>query len=137
MVIRTIKVNCNSTLSSAAGGLDLTLTVHRSRRDDETFGLFRGLVFKGEEVDPAYYTAEKGSVVLTLKSEFFKDLADGAYDLAALFDDGSVTVAVTVTQKVASPITGEAAPITAFAALALLSLALFAAASARRKKENS
>ena len=37
---------------------DITFTIHRCRRDDETLGLFRGLRFGGKEIDPSLFTAE-------------------------------------------------------------------------------
>ena len=78
---------------------DLSLTVTRSRSGEEAFDLFTGIVFNGQEVSKTYYTAEKGSVKLTIKSELFDGLASGEYELAVRFADGEVKVAVTVEQK--------------------------------------
>ncbi|MBP5208319.1 MAG: InlB B-repeat-containing protein, partial [Clostridia bacterium] len=104
---------------------DIGLTVHRNRRDEDTFGLFKGLIFDGEEVDPSYYTAEQGSVKLTVKSELFEEMPSGTYDLVVVFNDGTVTTKVTIEQKSVAPPTGEPVQIAVCATLALTSLAAF------------
>ena len=111
---------------SADNAADLTLTVHRSRNDDTTFDLFKSVVFNGEEVDPSYYTAENGSVKLTVKSGLFENLPGDTYDLTVLFNDGSVTVKVTVEEKTENPPTGEPLQIAVCAVLILSSLAFTA-----------
>ena len=104
---------------------DINLTVHRNRRDEDTFGLFKGLIFDGEEVDPSFYTAEPGSVKLTVKSELFEEMPSGTYDLVVVFNDGTVTTKVTIEQKSVAPPTGEPVQIAVCATLALTSLAAF------------
>ncbi|MBO4423536.1 MAG: InlB B-repeat-containing protein [Clostridia bacterium] len=115
---------------------DLRLTIHRSRRDDDTFDLFRGLTLNGAEVDPSYYTAEKGSLILTLKSELFKDMPEGKYELVVLFEDGEAETELTVERKAVTPPTGESVQLAVCLALALSSLSVFAviASVTRRKK---
>ncbi len=104
---------------------DINLTVHRNRRDEDTFDLFKGLIFDGEEVDPSFYTAEPGSVKLTVKSELFEEMPSGTYDLVVVFNDGTVTTKVTIKQKSVAPPTGEPVQIAVCATLALTSLAAF------------
>ena len=98
-------------------------------------GLFKGLVFNGEEVDPSYYTVEKGSVKLTIKSGLFEEMPAGTYDLTVQFVDGAVTTRVTVEQKSVAPPTGEPVQLTVCIALAAASIVAFAviAIKARRK----
>ncbi|MBP5230450.1 MAG: InlB B-repeat-containing protein, partial [Clostridia bacterium] len=113
---------------NANDGRDLVFSVHRNRMDDDTYDLFTGIVFNGKEVDESCYTAEKGSVKLTVNSSLFDGLASEEYELTVLFEDGSVTATVTVEQKADAPITGESALSTALCVMAVSGLAFFAAA---------
>ncbi len=121
----------------AGNARDLTFTVHRSRKDGETFGLFKGLFFNGAEVDPSYYTAENGSLRLTVKNALFENTPGGTYDLVIQFADGAVTTEITVYRKTVNPPTGEPLQLAVCAALALSApvLAVVTAKRIRRKKE--
>ena len=115
---------------------DLTFSVHRNRNDDDAFDLFTGIVLNGKEVDPSFYTAEKGSVKLTVNSSLFDGLASGEYELTVQFKDGSVTATVTVEQKAETPIAGES-PLTAILCVMIVSGLASAAAAVlflRRRK---
>ena len=121
----------------AGNARDLTFTVHRSRKDGETFGLFKGLFFNGAEVDPSYYTAENGSLRLTVKNALFENKPGGTYDLVIQFADGAVTTEITIYRKTVNPPTGESLQLAVCAALALSApvLAAVTAKRIRRKKE--
>ena len=96
-----------STSWNGDSGEPLSFSVKRNINDDGTFGLFEGIIFNGQPVSEEFYTAEKGSVKLTVKNELFETLSNGEYDLTVKFKDGEVTAKVSVTQKTVTPPTGE------------------------------
>ena len=52
--------------------------------------IFQGLMLNNDVIDPANYTvaASDGSTVITLKDAYLKTLANGPYNVRALFDNG-------------------------------------------------
>ena len=66
---------------------DLQFRFKRTADDESTFDHFKGIKVDGKEVDASNYTAEKGSVIINLKSGFVKTLSAGEHTLTALFDD--------------------------------------------------
>ena len=60
----------------------------RSADDDTTIDHFKGITVDGKEVGADSYTAEKGSVRITLKPEYLETLNKGEHTLTATFDDG-------------------------------------------------
>ena len=66
----------------------LDFTVKRSVDDDKTFDLFTGILVDGEAVDASNYTAEAGSVNISLKAEYLETLAEGDHTITAGFDEG-------------------------------------------------
>ena len=121
---------------SGDSGNDLSFSVKRNRSDENTFGLFEDIIFNGQSVGTEYYTAEQGSVKLTVKSELFETLPNGEYDLTVRFADGEVTAKITVEQKTVTPPTGDATPtvIIMACALAMISgIAIFAVNNRRRR----
>ena len=87
----------------------------RAANDDVTFDHFVGIYVDGVWVDPVYYTARKGSVIVTLKQAFIDTLAVGKHTITAVFDDSaSMNAEFTVTRssgKSGVPNTGEASNI--------------------------
>ena len=71
-------------------------TVKRDVDDETTFSHFTGVEIDGTVVDAANYTAEAGSVKLSLKASYLETLADGSHDISVLFDDGSAEAKFTV-----------------------------------------
>ena len=69
---------------------DLTLTYHRTEDDNKTFSLFRGVQVDGKTVDKTNYTAESGSLKLTLKKDYLSKLSVGTHKLTVLFEDAYV-----------------------------------------------
>lgn len=61
----------------------------RSEDDSQTFGHFQGITVDGTEVDGANYTAESGSVVVSVKPEHLETLSTDKHTLAAQFDDAA------------------------------------------------
>ena len=65
----------------------LTFRVKRSRDDWNTFSMFEGLSVGGKKLDRTSYTAEKGSVILTLSPNYLDTLDAGIYTLTVSFKD--------------------------------------------------
>lgn len=70
-------------------GTDLEFVFKRNIDDAEAFEHFTGILVDGETVDSGNYTAESGSVVVTLKAAYLETLAVGDHTLTAVFDDGN------------------------------------------------
>lgn len=66
----------------------LRFTVSRDPDDGQAFSLFTGAEIDGKAADPARYTAEAGSVRLTLSPGLLESLDSGKHTLKALFKDG-------------------------------------------------
>lgn len=64
-------------------------TFKRSVEDSETFSHFKGILVDGNDVDASYYTAEPGSVIISLKPSYLETLSEGKHTLTAVFDDGN------------------------------------------------
>ena len=74
-------------------GATLTFVFKRNINDGEAFSHFVGIRLDGAIVDASNYTAEPGSVVVTLNASYLEGLATGTHTLEALFNDGSSTAA--------------------------------------------
>lgn len=74
-------------------GATLTFVFKRNVNDGEAFSHFVGIRLDGAIVDASNYTAEPGSVVVTLNASYLEGLATGAHTIEALFNDGSSTAA--------------------------------------------
>ena len=59
--------------------------------DKLTMELFTGIEIDGRSVTADHYSAEKGSVIVTIKSEYLETLSDGEHSLTVNFGDGAVT----------------------------------------------
>ena len=72
----------------------------RSSDDETTFSHFQGIKIDDFLVDESYYTAEEGSVIITVKPEYLTMLSVGTHVLTAMFDDGDgATCNFTITQQ--------------------------------------
>ncbi len=74
----------------------LTFTVKRMEKDDATYAHFTGVAVDGVSVPPLGYTAQEGSLILTLLPDFLESLGAGSHDVAILFDDGTVTASFSI-----------------------------------------
>ena len=67
----------------------LAFTFKRSHADEVTFDHFTGAMVDGAELDSSAYSAESGSVIITLLPAYLETLSAGEYTLTAMFDDGN------------------------------------------------
>ena len=74
----------------------LTFTVKRAEDDDVTYTHFTGVAVDGVSVPPLGYTAEEGSLTLTLLPAYLEGLGEGGHDVSILFDDGIVTASFSI-----------------------------------------
>ena len=65
----------------------LTFKASRNVGDEFTFGHFKGVKVDGDELDASDYTAESGSVIVTLGVDFLTDLDVGTHTITLMFDD--------------------------------------------------
>ena len=66
---------------------DIILTYHRTEEDNNTLSLFRGVQVDGKPIDATNYTAESGSLKLTLKKDYLSKISVGTHKLTVLFED--------------------------------------------------
>lgn len=67
----------------------LSFTFKRSWNDEETFDRFRGISVDGKKVPAGAYTAEAGSVIVTVSPEYLDKLGSGEHVLSTAFNDGT------------------------------------------------
>ncbi|MBR6959808.1 MAG: InlB B-repeat-containing protein, partial [Clostridiales bacterium] len=63
----------------------LTFKASRNVGDEFTFGHFKGVKVDGDELDASDYTAESGSVIVTLGVDFLTDLDVGTHTITLMF----------------------------------------------------
>lgn len=68
-------------------------------RGDGEFADFLKVLVDGSEIDPANYTATKGSTIITLKPEFLSTLSEGSHTFAIVWRDGSADTHFTVARN--------------------------------------
>ena len=109
--------------------------VKRSLDDGETIRHFVGVEVDGQTVDPSNYTAEAGSVVLTVKPAYLETLSVGTHKLTVNFDDGKAQAQFTVAQASNTPAkTGDVANLATY--VAILAISLLALTSLRFAKKH-
>ena len=89
----------------------LVFTAKRSVSDEKTFEKFEGILVDGKEVADDAYTAESGSVVVTLSAKYLNTMSVGEHTISLLFSDADA-IETTFTIKEApqqSPQTGDSA----------------------------
>ncbi len=70
----------------------LTFTFKREEGDENTFSLFQDALVDGQTLPTSAYTAQQGSLILTLQPAYLETLNTGSHYLEATFADGvSVT----------------------------------------------
>ena len=75
---------------------NLRFKIERSYMPDAAMDHFIGISVDNAEVGKDSYTAESGSVILTLDAEYLEKLPAGRHTIAALFDDGRAETQFTV-----------------------------------------
>lgn len=66
---------------------------------DGPFVKFQAVKVDGKVVDPADYTAKKGSTVITFLKSYLDTLAEGTHEVEIVFTNGSAKASIAVTQK--------------------------------------
>ncbi len=77
----------------------LDFTVKRTVDDSTSYSHFTGLKIDGKTVAASQYSAQSGSVKLTLSSTLLETLSVGEHTLTAVFDDGEAEAKFTVVAK--------------------------------------
>ena len=108
----------------------------RSEHDDITFDAFTGLKVDGKAVDKKNYTAESGSVTVTLSADYLETLTEGTHTVRAEFTDGNAETVLTV-KDVKVPATDAEDHTAVYAWTATLSIISLAAVLIRRKRYNA
>ncbi len=85
----------------------LLFTVHRVNDDENAFSHFIGVKVDDKELTKNDYTAEPGSVKITLKPAFLKTLSEGEHTLTALFVDGSASTTFKVLKNSSGQSSGQ------------------------------
>ena len=90
----TVVEGANGTVTQ---GSDYKLTVKRNDADETTINHFTGVKIDDTQlVKGTDYTAEAGSVKITLKAETIKKLSVGGHTITVLFDDGEAVTSINV-----------------------------------------
>ncbi len=82
-------------------GSDATVVITAERNVDEatTFAHFTGVNVDGQVLDTSNYTAESGSVIVTLNNAYLDTLAAGSHTIELTFDDATaVSATITVVE---------------------------------------
>ena len=74
----------------------LVFTFKNEEDDTNTYENFVGIKIDSQDVDPTNYTAEEGSVVITLNKDYVNTLPAGEHTLTAIFDDGEADAKFTI-----------------------------------------
>ncbi|MBR3227520.1 MAG: hypothetical protein IKF68_03145 [Erysipelotrichaceae bacterium] len=80
-------------------GETLFFKVNRSKDDDTAFSHYSHIEIDGETPDLSAYTAEEGSLDITLNAEYLEELAKGTHTIKAVFDDGEAETTFTIKEK--------------------------------------
>lgn len=85
-------------------GISSVFTIKRTDNDEQTYDLFRGIRTDGEDVDQRFWKAEKGSVRVTLFSEYLDTLSTGDHVFTAVFEDGTHDINFSVSEPFIVPV---------------------------------
>ena len=119
---------------------DLELVVNRNYDDDKTYGLFSEVLLDGKTVDAKNYTAESGSLKLTMERTYLDTLAEKEHKVEVKFTDGSANTTLTVkpaqssTTAAKSPSTGDFIQPGVIVIIAVITLAAAVAIIIARKR---
>lgn len=67
----------------------IVLRAVRNIDEPSTFSHFTGVIVDGEALDPSLYTAESGSVIVTIGADYLNTLPEGTHTIELTFDDAA------------------------------------------------
>ncbi len=92
--------------SSFVPGSEDPIVLRAVRNIDEpsTFSHFTGVIVDGEALDPSLYTAESGSVIVTIGADYLNTLPEGTHTIQLTFDDAApATTSLEITTAPTEP----------------------------------
>ena len=92
-IIYTISDNMNGSYNIGCKK-DLVITVKRNVNDQKTFDNYTGSTIDDKKVTKEQGTAEKGSLILTLKSSHLDTLSEGEHKIKVSFTDGEALATI-------------------------------------------
>ncbi len=124
-------------LTCSADGMTVVVKNTDAAQDKLTFGCFRAVYVDGKALDEGAYTAEPGSVRVTLSRDTMAALATGKHKIKVELSYASIEHSFTVVEPdEGSPSTGESSAAST-AAMVLLLLAAYGAAYAVSQKRRT
>lgn len=103
----------NNTRIYIGKGKDFLFTVKRNYDDEKTYDLFTKIRVDGTDLDPSYYTVEKGSLKVNVYGSHIKTLKKGNHNFEVVFEDGTTNVTLSIIgQSLASNTTPYMIPLT-------------------------
>ena len=120
-------------------GKNQLFVVKSVSNDAGTFDKLLQVLVDGEEIDDSRYTADPGSLRLTLKAPYLQTLSIGDHTLTTRFTDGEVTHIFTVLPPSGgtdSPVTGESNTAVAVNAVLMILAATGAGYAVYRSKKS-
>lgn len=82
-----------------SSGGDLKFVIKRAEEDELTYPSFEGIEVDGNAVGSSMYSAEEGSLILTLKPAYLRTLNAGDHELTVIFTDASVKGSFSVVRE--------------------------------------
>ncbi len=117
---------------------DIIFRINRNEDDENCISYFRSVAVDDVVLaNGTQYSVEKGSTVITLKSDYLKTLSEGEHTITVNFKDGTATAAFNNLKRVAEsiPATGETAiKATVGVVLVLVAVSGLAVVLIKRKK---
>lgn len=92
-----------NTEHTVGDGLDAVICIRRSLWDEVTYDRFTQTLLDGAVINPADYSTSKGSLILTLRTEWLDTLAAGEHSLQIDFSDGSVQTVLKIKKEEPAP----------------------------------
>lgn len=120
-------------------GTEYKMTVKRNVEDQTTINHLAGVKIDDTVLTKDKdYTAEAGSVKITIKADTMKNLTAGGHTITVLFDDGEAVTSVNVKEAASVPSTGEPIESALWAGLSLIAAAgtLLAVVYVQKKRKS-
>jgi uncharacterized repeat protein (TIGR02543 family) len=120
-------------------GTEYKMTVKRNVEDQTTINHLAGVKIDDTVLTKDKdYTAEAGSVKITIKADTMKNLGVGGHTITVLFDDGEAVTSVNVKEAASVPSTGEPIESALWAGLSLIAAAgtLLAVVYVQKKRKS-
>ena len=104
-------------------GLTYSFTAKRNIADEETAGLFQGVIIDSSYILPITdYTIKAGSIIVTVKAYAMQRLSPGWHSFTLVFKDGTASARVYIWGNSWYPATGDERDTAAWAVLACVTL---------------